>query len=71
MVGCGRAAGKDILGLPPGATCVNKSIYVGLVRDEPPKLPPAEGQKEPANLYWENGKEVRKFSARGMAQCHV
>jgi len=62
---------KDILGLPPGATCVNKTIYVGLVRDEPPKLPAAEGQKEPKNLYWEHNNDVRVFSARGAKAATV
>jgi len=62
---------RDILGLPPGATCVNKTIYVGLVRDEPPKLPAAEGQKDPLNFYWEDKNELRVFSARGPKSATV
>jgi len=61
--------GHRILGLPPGASCVNKTVNVGLVRDEPPRPATAEGVQPPANLYWETrtGSEgsIRAFSLAG------
>ncbi|EKX53699.1 hypothetical protein GUITHDRAFT_100674 [Guillardia theta CCMP2712] len=45
--------GPSIFGLPPGATCKNKGSNVGIVAMEPPKLPPAPGQKQSPNDYWE------------------
>ena len=38
--------GDKVLGLPPGASCVNKSNSgIGLVREEPPRLGAMAGTK--------------------------
>uniref|UniRef100_A0A7S0NAE0 FZ domain-containing protein n=1 Tax=Hanusia phi TaxID=3032 RepID=A0A7S0NAE0_9CRYP len=62
--------GPNVFGLPPGATCKNKGPNVGVVALEPPKLPPAPGQKESPNEYWEekanaNDKLLRYFDPYG------
>ena len=68
----GGATG-GLLGLPPGASCVNKTIHVGLVRDEAPNLPTPQGQKEPLNLFWEHDAQsgLRKFAPRGSKDIPV
>lgn len=57
--------GKGILGLPPGATCVNKTKNVGLVRDELPRSKVDPGAKPNDNLYWKDDEGVRYYSPSG------
>jgi hypothetical protein len=59
--------GHNVLGLPPGASCVDKTVFVGLVRDEPPLPKVPEGEKAPPNQYWEHtaASGMRMFALSG------